>query len=105
MLAAGTEHLSLKRHLAAAAAAAAVRCDAVLEQCCSDTQYYGVQPGLSWGDMPDEKQRWYTDQGCDAKARCLYGAFAPSNVIVHDRSQPWAHGYFLFSYHISVYMR
>ena len=31
------------------------------------------------------------------------GPFHP--VIVHDRSQPWAYGYFLFSYHISVYMR
>ena len=36
-------------------------------------------------------------EGCDLS--CTY-----SNVIVHDRPQPWAFGYFLFAYHISVYI-
>ena len=37
-------------------------------------------------------------QGCDPSRTY-------STVIVHDRSQPWAYGYFLFSYHFPVCMR
>ena len=37
-------------------------------------------------------------QGCDL-------SWTYSNVIVHDRPQPWAYGYFLFPYHTFVYVR
>ena len=37
-------------------------------------------------------------QGCALS--CTY-----SNVIVHDRSQPWAYRYIQYSYHTSIYVR
>ena len=36
-------------------------------------------------------------QGCDL-------SWTYSNVVVCDRPQPWAYRYFLFPYHISVYI-
>ena len=36
--------------------------------------------------------------------RSMIGHSLGRNYPIHDRSQPWAYGYSLFSYHISVYM-